>query len=192
MHALFEYLPLVLFFVVYKFADIYWATGVLIVTSALHILYFMLKKQKVPTKNLVLFALIAGFGGLTIFLRDDTFLKWKVTIINEFFAAALLISHYVFKKNLIKQLMGDGLKLPETIWAKLNLAWVGFFASCGALNAYIAFNFSQEVWVNFKVFGLMGLTFVFAIGTVLSLYKYMPQDDTEGEESKQLDVVEKE
>lgn len=186
MQALLEYLPLVLFFVVYKMADIYWATGVLIVGSALHILYFIIRGEKVPTKQWVLFALIAGFGGLTIFLRDDTFLKWKVTIINEFFAIALLVSHYIFKKNLIQQLMGEAVQLPEKIWAKLNLAWVGFFVSCGALNAYIAFNFSQEVWVNFKVFGLMGLTFAFAVGTILSLHKYMPEEEKSETQNKTI------
>lgn len=179
MQAIFEYIPLILFFVIYKFYDIYAATGVLIVGAALHILYFIVTRQKVPTKNWIIFGLIAGFGGLTIFLQDDTFLKWKVTIINEFFALALLVSQYVFKKNLIKQLMGEALELPEEIWNKLNLSWVGFFAFCGALNAYIAFNFSQEVWVNFKVFGLMGLTFVFAIGSIMALYKYFPQEDEE-------------
>ncbi|WP_448214271.1 septation protein A [Colwellia sp. MEBiC06753] len=177
MQALFEYIPLVLFFVIYKFYDIYAATGVLIVGAALHILYFIVTKQKVPTKNWIIFGLISGFGGLTIFLQDDTFLKWKVTIINEFFALALLISQYVFKKNLIKQLMGEALELPDNIWNKLNLSWVGFFAFCGILNAYIAFNFSQEVWVNFKVFGLMGLTFAFAIGSIMALYKHFPQQE---------------
>ena len=121
--------------------------------------------------------LIAGFGGLTIFLQDDTFLKWKVTIVNLFFAVGLLVSQYVFKKNLIKQLMGEALELPDNIWNKLNLSWVGFFTFCGLLNVYIAFNFSQEVWVNFKVFGLMGMTFVFAIGSIMTLYKYFPQED---------------
>jgi len=184
MHAFLEYIPLVIFFIVYKFADIYWATGALIAASSLQIIYLFLTKQKVPTKTWVFFGLIAGFGGLTIFLQDDTFLKWKVTIINEFFALALLVSQYVFKKNLIQQLMGEALTLPEKVWAKLNLAWVTFFASCGLLNAYIAFNFSQEVWVNFKVFGLMGLTFVFAIGTIIALNKYLPDEETPSKDNK--------
>ncbi len=183
MHAFFEFIPLVVFFVVYKFVDIYWATGALIITSALQILYFIASKKKVPTKMWVFFGLIAGFGGLTIFLQDDTFLKWKVTIINVFFAIGLLVSQYVFKKNLIQQLMGEALELPEKIWTKLNLSWVVFFASCGILNAYIAFNFSQEIWVNFKVFGLMGLTFVFAIGSVLVLSKYLPDEEKTALES---------
>jgi intracellular septation protein len=177
MHAVFEYIPLVIFYVVWKIADLYWATGSLIVTSALQILYFVIRKKPIPTKNWVFFGLIAVFGGLTIFMHDDIFLKWKVTIINEFFAIALLVSHYIFKKNIIKQFLGESLTLPEKIWSKLNFSWALFFALCGFLNLYIAFNFDQEVWVNFKVFGLTGLTFVFAIGSVFSLYKYMPQDE---------------
>ena len=177
MQAFFEYVPLILFFVVYKLTDIYWGTAVLIGGSALHILYLFFVEKKVPTKNWVIFGLIAGFGGLTIFLQDDNFLKWKVTIINGFFAAALLITRYVFNKNLIKQLMGEALALPENIWDRLNISWATFFAFCATLNIYIAFNFSQETWVNFKVFGLMGLTFAFAIGSIFSLYKYFPNED---------------
>jgi intracellular septation protein len=179
MHAVFEYIPLVIFYVVWKFADLYWATGSLIVTSALQILYYVIQRKPIPMKNWVIFGLIAVFGGLTIVMHDDTFLKWKVTIINEFFAIALLVSHYIFKKNIIKQFLGESLTLPEKIWSKLNLSWALFFALCGLLNLYIAFNFDQVVWVNFKVFGLTGLTFVFAIASVFSLYKYMPKDEVE-------------
>ncbi|GLX76831.1 putative intracellular septation protein A [Thalassotalea insulae] len=177
MHALFEYLPLVIFFVFYKFGDLYWATGSLIVTSALQILYYLYKKQPVPKRNWIFFGLIALFGGLTIFLQDDSFIKWKVTVINAIFALALLISNHVFNKNLIKDMMGENLPLPENIWGKLNFAWAMFFLTCAILNIYIASNYSQETWVNFKVFGLMGLTIVFAIVSVFSLYKYLPQDD---------------
>lgn len=177
MHAVFEYIPLIIFFIVNKFADIYWATGSLIVTSALQMLYYVVKKEKIPTRHLVVFGLVTIFGGLTIFFHNDAFIKWKVTIINGFFALALLVSYYVFKKNLIQQFLGEALTLPKPVWAKLNLAWAFFFAFCGALNLYVAFNFELETWVNFKVFGLTGLTFVFAISSVLFLYKYMPQED---------------
>jgi len=181
MHAIFEYLPLIIFFVFYKFGDVYWATGSLIVTSALQILYYIIKKQPIPKRNWIFFALIAVFGGLTIFFHDDTFLKWKVTIINGLFAVALLVSNTFFNKNLIKEMMGESLPLPDNIWGKLNVAWAIFFLTCAVLNIYIAYNFSLETWVNFKVFGLMGLTFVFAISTVLALYKYLPQDEDENE-----------
>lgn len=183
MHAIFEYVPLVIFFVLYKFFDIYVATASLIVTSFLQILYYLVKRQPVPTRNWIFFALIAVFGSLTIFLHDDTFLKWKVTLINEFFAIALLVSHYIFKKNLIKKFLGEALTLPEPTWGKLNFAWAVFFALCGLLNLYVAFNFEQDVWVNFKVFGLTGLTFAFTIGSMLSLYKYMPQEQQDNQTS---------
>lgn len=179
MHAFLEYIPLVIFFVFYKFADIYWATGSLIVASAIQISYYLIKKQPVPKRNLVFFGLIAVFGGLTIYLHDDTFLKWKVTIIQGFFAIALIVSQKLFNKNIIKEFLGEALTLPEEIWNILNLSWAIFFATCGLLNWYIAFNFSLETWVNFKVFGLTALTFVFAIGSVLSLHKYMPDDSEE-------------
>ena len=191
MHALLEYIPLVVFFIFYKFADIYWATGSLIVTSALQIIYYLIKKKPVPKRNWIFFGLIAVFGGLTIFLHDDSFIKWKVTIINLIFALALLISNYVFKKNIIKQFLAESLTLPEPVWSSLNLAWALFFATCGILNIYVAFNFDQEIWVNFKVFGLTGLTFVFAIGTILSLYKYLPTDGEEDKKEADKQTVEK-
>ena len=179
MHAVFEYVPLIIFFVVNKFADIYWATGSLIITSALQILYYFIKKEKVPTRNWIFFGLIAVFGGLTIFLHDESFIKWKVTIINEFFALALLVSYYGFGKNIIKQFLSESLTLPEPIWVKLNLAWAVFFAFLGALNLYVAFNYELETWVNFKVFGLTAITLVFAVGSIFSLYKYLPKEEEE-------------
>lgn len=179
MHVLIEYIPLIVFLLFYKFADLYWATGSLIVTSALQIFYYFLKKEKIPTRNWIFFGLILVFGGLTIFFHDDAFIKWKVTIINGFFAIALLISKHVFNKNIIKQFLSESLTLPEPIWTKLNFAWAMFFALCGVLNLYVAFTFDLDTWVNFKVFGLTGLTLVFAVGSIFSLYKYLPQEDEE-------------
>jgi len=181
MHALFEYLPLVVFFIVYKFVDIYWATGSLIILAAAQIIYYLIKREPIPKRTLIFFVLIAVFGGLTIFLHDDTFLKWKVTIINLFFAVALIVSDKFFNKNIMKDFLGEALTLPENIWGKLNIAWALFFALCAFLNWYVAFNFDQDTWVNFKVFGLTGLMFVFSIGSVLSLFKYMPDDEDESE-----------
>jgi len=181
MQAFFEFLPLVIFYVVWKFTDIYWATGSLIAMSALQVLFYIVQRKPVPKKTWIFFGLIAVFGGLTIFMHDDTFLKWKVTIINGVFAAALLISQYVFKKNIIKQFLGEALTLPENIWSKLNLSWAAFFAFCGALNWYIAFNFEQETWVNFKVFGLTGLMIAFSITSIVALYKYLPKEESDNQ-----------
>ena len=177
MHAFFEYIPLVIFFAIYSFVDIYWATASLIVTSALQIVYFIAKREPVPTKNWVLFALIAFFGGLTIFLHDEVFIKWKVTFINLLFAMTLIISNRFFNKNLMKKFLGEALTLPDNIWAKLNLSWALFYTFCAILNLYIAFNFEQQTWVYFKVFGLTALMFVFAIGSIMALNKHLPQDD---------------
>lgn len=184
MHLVLEYLPLVIFFIFYKFGDLFWATGSLIVTSAFQILYYWYKKEPVPKRTWIFFGLIAVFGGLTIFFHDDAFIKWKVTVINGLFAVALLISRYLFNKNLIKEMMSEALELPEKIWDNLNVSWAIFFSICAGLNLYIAFNFSQEIWVNFKVFGLMGLTFAFAIGSILCLYKYMPEEVSETNNSE--------
>ncbi|NQZ89222.1 MAG: septation protein A [Colwellia sp.] len=191
MHALFEYLPLVVFFIVYQVMDIYWATGSLIILAAAQIIYYLIKKEPIPKRTLIFFVLIAVFGGLTIFLHDDTFLKWKVTIINLFFAIALIISDKVFKKNIMKDFLDEALILPENIWAKLNLAWALFFAFCAFLNLYVAFNFDQDTWVNFKVFGLTGLMFVFSIGSVLSLYKYLQDDEDESDDKSNQSVEDK-
>ena len=179
MHLLLEYLPLIIFFIVNKFADFYWATGSLIITTAMQLSYYRFKKEKIPTRHWVIFALVIVFGGLTIYLHDDTFIKWKVTIINLFFAIALLVSNHVFKKNIIKKFLAESLTLPENIWTKLNFSWAIFFASIAALNLYVAFNFDLDTWVNFKVFGLTGLMFAFSIITILFLHKYMPEEEKE-------------
>lgn len=183
MHAFFEYIPLVIFFAIYSLVDIYWATASLIATAALQIVYFVAKREPVPTKNWVLFVMIAFFGGLTIFFHDDTFLKWKVTVINLLFAAALIICDKFFNKNLMKNFLGEALTLPEHIWAKLNLSWALFFTFCAVVNLYIAFNFELQTWVYFKVFGLTALMFVFAISSIMALQKHLPQEETQSNSS---------
>jgi len=186
MQSLLEFLPLVIFYIVWKFADIYWATGALIVMSALHVLFFIVQRKPVPKKAWIFFGLIAVFGGLTIYLQDDTFLKWKVTIINGIFACALLISQYVFKKNIIKEFLGEALALPEKVWEKLNLSWAAFFILCALLNYYVAFNFEQETWVNFKVFGLTGLMLVFSVSSIFALYKYLPKEESSDDKTDKI------
>ncbi len=186
MVAFFEYIPLIIFFIFYKMFDVFIATGALIVTSALHLVVMKATGKPILHRHWIFFGLIAVFGGLTIFFHDDTFIKWKVSIINGFFATALLVSNYGFKKNLLKGFMAEQIQLPEAIWSKFNLAWAGFFITLAILNLYVAFNFEQEIWVNFKVFGLTILTFVFAIVSILSIYKYIPQDADENEKENKI------
>ena len=181
MQLFIEYFPLLVFFIINSIAGIYWATGSLIVAAFVQIFYYKIKKEKIPAKQWIIFGLIVVFGGLTIYLQNDAFLKWKVTIINAFFAGALLVSNTFFEKNIIKEFLGESLSLPENIWSRLNIAWALFFLFCSGLNYYIAFNYDLDTWVNFKVFGLTGLMFLFSITSMLFLYKYLPLEEDEND-----------
>lgn len=192
MHLFLEYLPLIIFFIVNKFSDFYWATGSLIIATAFQLAFYRFKKEKIPTRHWMIFGLVFVFGSLTIYLHDDAFIKWKVTIINLFFAIALLISNYAFNKNIIREFLAESLTLPDNIWVKLNLAWAAFFAFVAVLNYYVAFNFELDTWVNFKVFGLTGLMFAFSITSILFLYKYMPIVDTDNVENLGSKLTKKE
>ncbi|ATL91497.1 MAG: septation protein A [Aeromonas sobria] len=176
MKQFIEFIPLIVFFAVYKFYDIYMATGALVVVTGLQLLYSWVRYRKVEKMQLFTFILVGFFGGLTVFFHDDTFIKWKVTIINVLFALGLLISRYGFGKNLIKQMLAKELQAPDAVWDKVNLGWVGFFTVCGLLNLYVAFSLPQEMWVNFKVFGLLGMTLVFTLLSGVYLYRHIPAE----------------
>jgi intracellular septation protein len=125
--------------------------------------------------------IIVIFGSATLILQDETFIKWKPSVLYWLFAAALLIAHAVFKKNLIRAMMQEQIILPDQIWARLNASWAMFFALMGAANLYVAFNYSTETWVNFKLFGFMGLMLAFVLLQGLVLAKYM--EDKEDKET---------
>lgn len=154
-------------------APILLATAVAIVASLAQIGYLLARRKKVDGMLWVSLAIIVLFGGATIYFRDDTFIKWKPTILYWCFGVALLISELVIKKNLIRVMMEKQVTLPEPVWGKLNLAWVVFFSLMGVLNLYVAFNYTIDTWVNFKMFGTMGLMFAFIIAQSLFLSKYM-------------------
>ncbi|USD36501.1 MULTISPECIES: septation protein A [Ferrimonas] len=175
MKQILDFLPLLVFFGVYKFYDIYLASGALVAASAVQIALLYLLYKKVEKQHLITFALVAVFGTLTMVLRDDTFIKWKVTVVQFLFAGALLISE-LMGRSLLKAMLGKEMPLPDRIWRNTSFAWVAFFIASGILNMYIAFNMSQEVWVNFKVFGLMGMTLAFTVGTIVYLYRHLPKD----------------
>jgi len=176
MKQLFDFIPLLVFFALYKLYDIYVATAALMVVTLLQMAFIWFRHGKLEKMHWVTLVLILVFGGFTLLLHDDAFIKWKVTVINLLFAGALLISQWGFNKPLIKQMLGKELQLPDLIWRRVNLAWAGFFALCAGLNTYIAFHLPQEVWVNFKVFGLLGMTLVFTLLTVFYLYRHLPQE----------------
>jgi len=170
MKLLFDLFPVILFFAAYKLADIYVATAVAIAATAAQIGWVWLRQRKVDNMLWVSLALIVVFGGTTLLMRDEVFIKWKPTVLYWLFAAVLLIARQFFDRNLIRAMMAQQIRLPEPLWERLNIAWIVFFALMGVLNLFVAFNFDTDVWVNFKLFGAMGLMllFILAQGVVLA------------------------
>ena len=179
MQTLMEYIPLIAFFIVYKTVDIYWAAGALVGGMALMMLITMVLKKPIKKSTWMLFGFAVVMAGLTIAFHDENFLKWKFTILYGIFGATLLVSRYMMKVNLIKKSMTTNFNLPDTIWDKVNIAWSFFFLFCAGLNLYVFENWSLDSWVNFKVFGVTGLMFIYLIATVFYIYPYLPEEDKE-------------
>ncbi|KJR97465.1 MAG: septation protein A [Desulfobulbaceae bacterium BRH_c16a] len=175
MKLLFEFFPVVFFFIAYKFFDIYVATGVAIAATFLQVAISWYGTRKVATMQLVTLAIIIIFGGLTLFLRDEQFIKWKPTVINWLFAAAFLASQFFGGRTVIERIMAGNLTLPQMVWRRLNLGWVLFFLGMGGANLYIMSHFDNDTWVNFKLFGMLGLTVVFIVIQALYLSRYMTE-----------------
>lgn len=164
MKILFDFLPIIVFFTVYKMTgNIVTATAVLIPATLIQVGYTWLKHKSVEKMHIISLALVVLLGGTTVLLGDGDFIKWKPTIVNGLFAIAFLGSQFIGDKNIIQRMMGDKLELPFKVWRSLNLAWVCFFIVSGATNLYVAFTYNEEVWVNFKLFGLLGMTVAFIL-----------------------------
>ncbi|MDX9994927.1 MAG: septation protein A [Rhodocyclaceae bacterium] len=179
MKFLFDLFPVILFFAAYKFADIYVATGVAIVATIAQIAWVRFRHGKVEKMLWVSFGLIVVFGGMTLLLRDPTFIKWKPTVLYWLFALVLFGSALFLRRNLIRAMLEQQVSLPDPVWTRLNLSWVGFFTVMGGLNLYVAYHYSEADWVNFKLFGGMGLMLVFIVAQGLMLAKYVDQTEKE-------------
>ncbi|NMM39156.1 MAG: septation protein A [Glaciimonas sp.] len=202
MKFLFDLLPVIIFFVTFKWgeghadsaqtlvshyfsglisggaitasqAPILLATVVMIVVSVAQIGYLLSRGKKVDPMLWVSLLIVGIFGGATIYFHNENFIKWKPTVLYWCFGAALLGGQIFMRKNLIRSMMEQQVKLPDIIWQRLNLAWSAFFLAMGVLNLYVAFNFPTATWVNFKLFGGMGLMFAFIVAQSLFLSKYM-------------------
>ena len=202
MKLLFDLFPVILFFAVFKIAGtqpeaaqafaaqylaflvvdgaisaqqapILLATAVAILATLAQVLWLLLRRRDVDQMLWVSLMIIVVFGGATIYFHDELFIKWKPTVLYWCFALALLGAQLFMRKNLIRALMGKQMSLPDPVWDKLNLAWGGFFAAMGALNLYIAFNYPLELWVNFKMFGFLGLMIAFVIAQTAFLSRYL-------------------
>lgn len=187
MKLLFDLFPIVLFFIAYKMYDIYTATAVIIVASITQVLYFYIKNKRVEKMHIITLVLILVLGGLTLYFQDEDFIKWKPTIVNWGFALAFLGSHYIGKKPIIQRMMDQMIQLPEVVWGRLSWLWIAFFILSGATNLYVAFNYDTNIWVNFKLFGLMGMTIVFIVIQGIYINKYMQESESEAEGELLLD-----
>ena len=173
MKFLFDFFPIVLFFATFKFYDIYVATGVAIAATFVQIGWLWLRGRKIENMLWVSLGVIVVFGGATLALQNETFIKWKPTVLYWLFGIALAVAALAFRKNLIRSMMEGQVTLPEAVWNRLLVSWIGFFALMGALNLFVAFNYSTDTWVNFKLFGGMGLMLVFVVLQAIMLARYI-------------------
>ncbi len=175
MKLLFDLFPVILFFIAFKAFNIYVATAVAIAATVVQIAWTKWKHGKVDMMLWVSFAIIAVFGGATLLLQDETFIKWKPTVLYWLFSVILLFSNLLFNKNLMRTLLHEKIAMPLHVWHRLNLIWSLFFAALGFINLYVAFNYSTDAWVNFKLFGFTGLMVVFILGQSMWLAKYVDE-----------------
>ena len=178
MKLLFDLFPVVLF-VAFKLSDIYVATGVAIAATIGQIAWLHVRGRPISKLMWLTLILIVVFGGATLLLQDEWFIKFKPTALYWAIAGILAVGKAVFKRDLLKTLLGEHLEMPDVAWSMMSRMWIGFFAFMGAANLYVAQNFSTDAWVNFKVFWSMGLIFVFSVIQALVLARYMPQKESD-------------
>jgi intracellular septation protein len=205
MKLLLDFLPIFLFFASFKYAEGHkdWAAGfatqhfgglvsggvvgaaeapvllatvVVIVATLAQVLWLKLTRRKVDTMLWISLVLVVVLGGLTIWFHNETFIKWKPSLLYWAMGTAFWISPLLFGKNLLKALMGEQLNLPAKVWHRLNFAWVAFFAGMGLLNIWVAYSFDTATWVNFKLFGGMGLMLAFTVAQGLVLSRYLKDE----------------
>jgi intracellular septation protein len=181
MKLLFDLFPVILFFVAFKFSgnNIFLATGVAIVATFVQIGWVWHRHRKVDTMLWISLGVITVFGGATLIFQNETFIKWKPTVLYWLFASVLLGGRVFLKRNLIKVMLEEKMKMPDLAWNRMNLSWVGFFTAMGFANLFVAYSFSTETWVNFKLFGGMGLTFLFVLLQGFMLSKYIEEKSPE-------------
>ena len=179
MQLLFDFFPVIAFFVAYKLTDIYVATGVIIVAVILQTGIQWIRHRKVSSMALISGALVLVFGGLTLLIHDEAFIKWKVTIVNWLFSAGFIATMFFGERTLIERMLGENVQLERSLWRKLNIAWAAFFLAVGCINLYVAYSFSTNVWVNFKLFGVLGLTLVFGLLQAVWLSLKLPAEESQ-------------
>ena len=176
MKFLIDFFPILLFFLAYKMGDIYSATAILMGATVLQMLLVWRMDGKLQTMHKVTLALVLGFGALTLSLHDERFIKWKPTLLYAGLAIGLALAHGVFKKNALQSLLGQQLKLPASVWHRLNLSWVLYCVFMAASNAYVAHYFSTDDWMNFKIWGY-AFPLLFLLGQGIYVTRHLPRED---------------
>ena len=177
---LFDFFPVVLFFIAFKLEDdpqrgLMVATAVIIVATVFQVGYMRLRHGRVEKLHLVTLVLVVLLGGLTLALDDERFIKWKPTLVNWGFALVFLGSQFIGSRPIVRRLMESRVTLPDSAWTRLNLGWTGFFVFLGGANLYVAHRYSTEIWVDFKLFGIIALTLVFIAGQTVWLMRQVSQ-----------------
>ena len=172
---LFDIFPVVLFFAAFKVYDIYVATAVAIGATVLQIGALAVLRRRIDTMLWASLAIIVVFGGATLVLHDETFIKWKPTVLYWLFGAVITGGQFL-RRNLIRAMLGEQIALPDPAWARLAWSWVAFFVLMGAANLFVAYRFSTEQWVNFKLFGGIGLMLLFVLAQAAFLARYVEEE----------------
>lgn len=179
MQLLFDFFPLIVFFVAYRLFDVYVATAAIMIAMAVQVAYQWVRYRKVNTMLLVSALLVAVFGGITLMLRNPLFIQWKVTVVNWLFALAFLGSQIFSEKTLTQRVMGHAIELEPALWRQLNTIWVLNFAVIGALNLFVMYNYDEATWVYFKSWGMIGLSLITALGQAIWISARTSQQSTE-------------
>jgi intracellular septation protein len=178
-NMLIDFIPVILFLIAFKMYGIYVATTVGIVATALQVVVTKLVRKKFDNQQLVTLAVFVVFGGMTLYFHNPIFVKWKPTIVFWVFGIAFLLSQFIGDKPIAQRMLEKVLEgnaaLPAKIWSRLNVAWAGFFLLLGALNLYVAYNFDTDVWVNFKVYGIMGILLIFSFVQAIFLSRFLAE-----------------
>lgn len=173
MKLLFDFFPLALFFAAWSLYDIFVATATAIVATVVQVVWSWLRHRRVDNVLWMTLAIMVVFGGATLISRDPLFIKLKPTVLYWLFAVILTGAQLFFRKNLIRALMEKQMSLPDAVWIKVNASWIGFFAVMGLLNLYVAYAYSEAIWVQFKVFGGIGIMLVFVVAQALVLARHV-------------------
>lgn len=176
MKLLFDFFPILLFFIIYKFLGIFYATAAAMIASAAQVAGYWLVKRRFEMMHLITLLLVVILGSATLLLHDAMFIKWKPTAIYWCFAIICLIMQFVGHKNLVERLFQSKINLPKIVWTRLNYGWIVFFSLMGVINLYVVYHFSTNAWVNFKLFGTLILTLLFGVVQTIYMSKHMQVD----------------